>query len=74
MSNYLLEGDLEPNSILVESIDKYFSECPAGSEPRRVLKAFSQIKPAGERAFWFEKVEYWKEELAELKDPNKASN
>jgi len=76
----LLEGDLEPNSLIVTSIDNYVGNPPAGADPNAVLKLFlAKIKAAEGRPNWAEQVKRWTERLGQAKraeepKPDKPEN
>jgi HEAT repeat protein len=59
VDNCLLEKDLEPNSVIVLSIDKYLSEPNAPSDPNVVLGSLAKIKTAKERPMWAEQMRRW---------------
>jgi HEAT repeat protein len=59
VDNCLLEKDLEPNGVIVLSIDKYLSEPNAPSDPNVVLGSLAKIKTAKERPMWAEQMRRW---------------
>jgi HEAT repeat protein len=59
----LLEKDLEPNNVVVLSIDRYFNKPPAGTDPNAVLKALVKIKTPQNRPMWQQQVKYWADRL-----------
>lgn len=71
VDNRLLEKDLEPNSAIVQAIDNYLRQPPAGADPNVALKAISKIKSSGNRPKWLEQVKLWLNQLGEAVEPNK---
>jgi HEAT repeat protein len=71
VDNCLLEKDLEPNSAIVLSIEKYLKEPNATSDPNVVLGALAKIKTAKDRPMWAEQVRRWTERFGRVKDVNK---
>jgi len=69
--NCLLEKDLEPNSVIVQAIDNYLNEPPAGADPNVVLKALTQMKPSVRRPKWLEQVKVWLSRPGKAKGPKK---
>jgi len=60
VSNRLLAKDLEPNDVIVRSIDNYLTDLDDGADPNALLKALSEIKTAGEaRPMWAEQLRRW---------------
>ncbi len=65
VSNRLLAKDLEPNDVIVRSIDNYLTDLDDRADPNALLKALSEIKTAGEaRPIWDEQLRRWKADLA----------
>lgn len=74
VENCLLEKDLEPNSVIVLSIDKYLTEPNVASEPNAVLAALVDIKTVKKRPMWAEQVQRWAKRLSQARDVNKPKN
>jgi HEAT repeat protein len=70
----LLEKDLEPNSVIVLTIEKYLTEPNAASDPNVVLGALTKIKTAEVRPMWAEKVRRWNERFNPVKDVNESNH
>ena len=74
VENFLLQGDLEPNSVVILSIDKYLKEPPGGADPNAVLGALAGIKipDSDARPMWAEQLKLWSEQFSplEARDPN----
>jgi hypothetical protein len=66
---------LEPNSVVILSIDKYLKEPTGGADPNAVLDALAGIKipGSGSRPMWAEQLKVWIEQFSPPKatDPNK---
>lgn len=74
VENFLLQGDLEPNSVVILSIDKYLKEPTGGADPNAVLEALAGIKipDSDARPMWAKQLKAWIERFSPLKaqDPN----
>ncbi len=72
VQNRLLAEDLDPNDVIVRSIDNYLSKPPAGADPNAVLKAvITKIKATGDRPKWAEQRKRWADRLDKAKGPDK---
>jgi len=71
IANCLSEGDLDPNSVIVRSIDGYFAEPPAGADPKVMLEALTKIANPDARPKWREQLKRWVERFGWTEDPNK---
>jgi HEAT repeat protein len=71
VNNCLLEKDLGPDNAIVLSIEKYFTELPATSDPNVVLDALINVKTAKNRPMWAEQVRRWARRLGQPRDANK---
>jgi len=67
----LTEGDLDPNSIVVQTIGNYFSKPPVGAVPSEVLKLLIAIKVPQGRPQWNQQLESWADLLDKAKEPDK---
>ena len=70
--NCLLQKDLEPNNVIVVSIENYLSKNPADDDPKALLEALVKIKTPEPRPMWSEKVKSWMVRLGLPQDKNKA--
>lgn len=70
----LTEGDLDPNSIVVQSIDDYFSKPPVGVDPNEVLQVLIAIKVSQSRPQWNQQLKNWANRLGEAKKPDKPKS
>jgi hypothetical protein len=74
VKNCLTEGDLDPNSIVVQTIDNYFSKPPVGADPNEVLKILVAIKVPQGRPQWNQQLKRWTELLGKAKEPDKPKS
>jgi HEAT repeat protein len=73
IENCLLEKDLEPNDVVIGTIEDYLSNPPAGTDPNTVLKALlSEIKPTPDRPKWEQQKKSWIDRIGKTSDPNKS--
>ncbi|MGA1980127.1 MAG: hypothetical protein ABSG99_06140 [Sedimentisphaerales bacterium] len=72
--NCLLEKDLGPDNVVVLSIDRYFTEPAATSDPNVVLEALSKIKTVGNRPMWAKQVRQWTKRFGRPGDVNKPKD
>jgi HEAT repeat protein len=70
----LKEGDLDPNSIVVQSINNYFSKPPVGADPNEVLKVLIAIKIPQGRPQWNQQLKNWAGLLGIAKEPDKPKS
>jgi HEAT repeat protein len=70
---YLAQGDLDPNSIVVQSINSYFSNPPVGSDPNDVLKVLFTIKTPQNRPKWQQQLKNWTNYLGKAKEADKPN-
>ncbi|MFA5251160.1 MAG: hypothetical protein WC454_01060, partial [Phycisphaerae bacterium] len=70
VNNCLLEKDLGPDNVIVLSIEKYFAEPSASSDPNVVLGALVKIKTAEGRPMWAEQVRRWTKRPGQTGDLN----
>ena len=70
----LKEGDLDPNSIVVQTIDNYFSKPPVGADPNEVLKVLVAIKVPQGRPQWNQQLKGWSDLLGKAKEPDKPKS
>jgi HEAT repeat protein len=70
--NRLLEGDLDPNSVVVRTIDGYIhaSKPSAGIAPYAMLEVFSKMETPEVRPMWAEQMKCWTDRLGQAEDPN----
>jgi HEAT repeat protein len=73
IENCLLAKDLEPNDVVIGTIEDYLSNPPAGADPNTVLKALlSEIKPSPDRPKWEQQKKSWIDRIGKINDPNKS--
>ncbi|MHC4720859.1 MAG: HEAT repeat domain-containing protein, partial [Planctomycetota bacterium] len=68
VNNCLLEKDLGPNNVVVLSIENYFSEPPATSDPGEILESLAQIKTSETRPMWAEQLQRWSRRVGQAQD------
>jgi len=71
VANRLSEKDLDPNDIVVASIDNYINDPYGGTDPNAVLEALTKEFPEG-RPMWQEQLKRWAECLGQAKGADKA--
>ncbi len=71
VDNCLLEKDLEPNSVIVLSIDSYLAEPPDAADPNVILEALAKIKTVEARPMWQAKVRIWTDRLGQTEKSGK---
>ncbi len=72
IQNRLLAEDLDPNDIVVRSINNYLSNPHAGADPNVVLQAvITKIKAPRNRPKWAEQKKRWVDRLGEAKGSDK---
>lgn len=71
--NCLLEKDLDPNNVIIISIDDYLAGPPAGADPNVMLEALAEIKvnTAEPRPKWAEQLKCWNDRFGRAKEPGK---
>lgn len=77
VKNFLSEGDLDPNDVILRSIDNYLREPPAGQDPNAVIDALSEIKNSESRPKWDKWLQDWvirRNKTQKLKKPEQTSN
>ncbi|MCX5635495.1 MAG: hypothetical protein NTW55_06645, partial [Planctomycetota bacterium] len=68
--NSLLEKDLEPNSVIVQSIDSYLNAPPEGVDPKALLVELAKIRVPEQRAKWRQHMELWTGKVNQPTDVN----
>jgi HEAT repeat protein len=70
----LSEGDLDPNSVVVQTISNYFNAPPSGVDPNKVLQTLIAIKVPQGRPQWSQQIKSWTELLGKAKEPEKTKS
>ena len=70
----LTEGDLDPNNIVVKTIDNFFGKPPVGVDPNEVLKVLIAIKVPQGRPQWNKQLKNWADLLGKAKEPDKPKS
>ena len=63
VDNCLLEKDLDPNSVIVLSVETFLNSLPAGADPNAVLEALTGISSPEARPMWAGQVKRWADRL-----------
>lgn len=64
LENCMLAGDLDPNSPVLQTIENYLNEPPAGAEPNEVLWSIvNKIEPVEKRPLWQKRIRQWRKRL-----------
>ncbi|MEE9369920.1 MAG: hypothetical protein V3W45_00485, partial [Sedimentisphaerales bacterium] len=71
VDNCLLEKDLEPNNVIVLSINSYLAKPSMGADPNAVLEALMKIDIPEERPKWQKQLKHWADRLVWAKEPDK---
>jgi hypothetical protein len=74
VENCLLEKDLGPDSLVVQSIDNYINNPPAGADPNTALNALSRIKTPRSRLLWQQRLKLWASRLGKNKEAGKPED
>lgn len=72
VENCLIEGDLDSNSIVVQTINNYFSTPPAGVDPNKVLQVLIAIKVPKGRPQWNKQLKSWTDLMGKAKELEKT--
>jgi hypothetical protein len=71
VDNSLLGKDLDPNSVIVRSIDNYLRVPPAETDPNAVLEALTKIEGPADRPKWREQLKDWTDRLGRAEESDK---
>ncbi len=71
VANRLLEADLDPNSVIICSIENYLQHSAGSAEPNAVIEALMQVETTLARPMWAEQLRRWSQRLGESGEPNK---
>jgi uncharacterized protein YidB (DUF937 family) len=74
VANRLLEADLDPNSVIVQSIENYLTVAAGGADPNAVVEVLMQVETPEARPMWAEQMKDWQRRLRSDKDPNEPKN
>lgn len=73
VENCLLEKDLDPNGVVIGTIEDYLSSPPTGTDPNTVLKTLlSNIKPTVNRPKWEQQKKNWIDHIGKTNDSGKG--
>jgi HEAT repeat protein len=74
VANRLLEVDLDPNSVIVQSIENYLTTRAGGADPNAVIEVLMQVETPKARPMWAERMKDWQHRLRPGKDSNEPRN
>ncbi len=74
LKSCLTEGDLDPNSVVVQTINNFFSAPPAGVDPNKVLQILITIEVPQDRPQWSQQIKSWTELMSKAKEPEKTNS
>jgi len=73
ITNCLLTRDLDPNSAVVQSIERYLQEPEASADPNKIVgQVLEQVGEVADRPGWKQQVQRWKSRLGRSQ-PKKAA-
>ncbi|GAI53138.1 unnamed protein product, partial [marine sediment metagenome] len=71
INNRILDEDLGPDSRLIDKIESYLNNPPAGNDPNSLLEPLRQIEIPENRPKWAEQIRKWSERfIIKLPEPN----
>lgn len=68
INNRLLEEDLSADSQLINTIDFYFGNPPAGNDPNSLVESLSQLQIPEKRPKWTEQIQKWSAQFNKPQD------
>jgi HEAT repeat protein len=68
--NYLLDKDLDPNDLVIKTLNSFMIEPPAGADPNILLVEFERLDIQEARPKWAEQKEHWREMFIVANEPN----
>jgi hypothetical protein len=71
VDNCLLEKDLDPNSIVVTTIDNYLTTPPSAADPNALVKALAQLNIPEGRPNWQQQLKRWTDRLSQAEKLDK---
>ena len=71
VTNCLKEADLDPNNVVVQTIDSYFSKPPVGADLNEALTALVAIKAPQDRPQWQQQLKIWTGRIGKANEPDK---
>lgn len=74
VENCLLEKDLDPNNVVIRSIDDYLSNPPPGADPNAMLKVLAGTKTPQDRPMWQQQLKRWAERLGKAVDVDRPKS
>lgn len=74
VANRLLEADLDPNSVIVQSIENYLTAQAGGADPNAVVTVLIQVEVPEARPMWAEQMKHWSQQLGWPEEPNEPED
>ncbi len=68
----LIERDLDPNDVVVSSLDEYLAKPPAGADPNVLLETLSKIEIPQARPLWQDRLRQWAIRFGKAKAAGKS--
>ena len=68
VEDYLSKADLDLNNDMMQSINDYFTQPPAGADPAAVLKALETVRVPKNRPKWQQRLSAWKAGLTKARE------
>jgi len=69
VANRLLEADLDPNSVIVQSIENYLTTGVGGADPNAVIEVLMQVETPEAKPMWAERMKDWQRWLKARQRP-----
>ena len=70
VKTFLSEGDIDPNSVVIRSIDSYILNSNQGTDPNIVYEKLTEIETPQPRPLWKKWLELWAAQLNTAKETN----
>jgi len=71
IKNSLSESDMEPNDVIIRSIDNYLNNQSDKTDIDALLKILEDINVASPRPKWGKQIKYWIERFGKTSELNK---
>ncbi|MHC4265529.1 MAG: HEAT repeat domain-containing protein [Planctomycetota bacterium] len=70
--NYILDKDLEPNDLVIETLNSFMIEPPDGADPNVLLVELEQLDISGPRPQWIAQKQHWRQTFMLANEPNET--
>lgn len=74
IKNCLAEGDLDPNSMVVQTIENYFNSPPGGVDLNKVLQVLIAVKAPQGRPQWNQQLKSWTDLMGKAKQTEQTKS